>query len=53
MTMYLIRNDVTNRLWHASPAEARMYAIGGILDTGDYSVFRKNGTLCLIKEQVV
>lgn len=46
--MFIIRNDVTGRTWAAGSAEARIYAIGGFLDTG-YSVFRVGGyTHCVL-----
>lgn len=49
---YLIRNDLTGRFWHADKSEARLYAIGGILDQW-YSVFSLNGgTLPLCKFEV-
>ena len=39
---YLIRNDLTGRFWPADRSEARLYAIGGVLDHC-YSVFRLDG----------
>ena len=49
---YVIRNDVTGHCWSASAGEARLYAIGGVADTGHYSVFEGGGTICLSKNEV-
>lgn len=58
LTTYIIRHDVTGRVWEASASEARLYAIGGHFEASaigpnPYSVFVKNGDgCCLTKEQV-
>lgn len=50
--MYWIRNDVTGHAWKADAAEARLYAIGGVLDT-TYSVFKVGGSMsCLTVYEV-
>lgn len=47
MKTYFVRNDISGRYWQASPSEALLYAIGGILDK-NYSVFDSKGApVCL------
>jgi len=38
MSTYIIRNDRTGRTWGACASEARLYAVGGVIDAS-YSVF--------------
>lgn len=40
--LFIIRNDVTGKCWYAHAAEAKLYAIGGLLDCW-YSVFQAVG----------
>lgn len=56
MRKYIIRNDVTGHCWTASASEARMYALGGIIEEGcyGYTVFQaQGGTQGLIACEVV
>lgn len=49
---YLIRNDVTGRTWTAHASEARLYAVGGILDA-HHTVFTRYGSgIGLIVQEV-
>lgn len=43
MNTYIIRNDFTGRYWNATAAEARLYAIGGMLDSA-YTVIKNGGS---------
>lgn len=45
MNIYIIRNDRTGTSFTATAAEAKLYAIGGPLDT-IYSVFLQGGSGC-------
>lgn len=53
MSTYIIRNDLTGRVWTASPSEARLYAIDSIF--GMYhSVFRASApNIYLIRMEIV
>jgi len=43
MKKFIIRNDISGKTWTAFSGEAKLYAIGGPLDTS-YSVFAQNGS---------